>query len=93
MMLASNPSVAAGASITVRQQVVELPGGHRVGVHVAGAGVPMVFLHGIGLSGAMYSGLLGGLPQLGVLSTPLAPLRYVRLPPSAHVARPTKPSP
>lgn len=68
MILASDPSVVAGTRVVTRQQVIELGDGHRLGVHVAGAGVPVVFLHGIGLTGAMYSDLLGGLPQFGFLT-------------------------
>ncbi|CAA0105760.1 Non-heme chloroperoxidase [Mycolicibacterium vanbaalenii] len=46
----------------------------------------MVFLHGIGLSGAMYSGLLGGLPQLGFLAVAVDAPGYGRTAPLADGA-------
>jgi pimeloyl-ACP methyl ester carboxylesterase len=47
--------------------VVTLDDGHRVGVTVGGRGVPLVFLHGIALSGRAYVRLLSRLAGMGFL--------------------------
>jgi pimeloyl-ACP methyl ester carboxylesterase len=60
--------VPTATRVSLRHHVVDLAEGHRAGVHVAGAGVPLVFLHGIGLDSRVYSGLLESLPQLGFLT-------------------------
>ena len=44
-----------------------LDDGHRVGVTVGGQGVPLVFLHGIALSGRAYVRLLSRLAGMGFL--------------------------
>jgi pimeloyl-ACP methyl ester carboxylesterase len=46
---------------------VTLDDGHRVGVSVGGRGVPLVFLHGIALSGRAYVRLLSRLAGMGFL--------------------------
>jgi fermentation-respiration switch protein FrsA (DUF1100 family) len=47
--------------------VVTLDDGHRVGVSIGGHGVPVVFLHGLGLSGRTYVRLLSRLAGMGFL--------------------------
>jgi pimeloyl-ACP methyl ester carboxylesterase len=47
--------------------VVTLDDGHKVGVTVGGQGVPLVFLHGIALSGRAYVRLLSRLAGMGFL--------------------------
>jgi pimeloyl-ACP methyl ester carboxylesterase len=47
--------------------VVTLDDGHKVGVSVGGHGVPLVFLHGLGLSGRAYVRLLSRLAGMGFL--------------------------
>lgn len=42
-------------------------GDHRVGVSVGGAGVPLVFFHGIGMNRHTYLRVLNRLPQLGFM--------------------------
>ena len=44
-----------------------LDDGHKVGVTVGGKGVPLVFLHGIALSGRAYVRLLSRLAGMGFL--------------------------
>ena len=44
-----------------------LDDGHKVGVTVGGQGVPLVFLHGIALSGRAYVRLLSRLAGMGFL--------------------------
>ncbi len=46
---------------------VTLDDGHRVGVAVGGRGVPLVFLHGLGLSGRAYLRFLSRLAGMGFL--------------------------
>jgi pimeloyl-ACP methyl ester carboxylesterase len=52
----------------VTQHVLELDDGQQVGVAVAGAGVPFVLLHGIGLHNRTYERCLSYLPELGFLA-------------------------
>ena len=47
--------------------MVTLDDGHKVGVSVGGHGVPLVFLHGLGLSGRVYVRLLSRLAGMGFL--------------------------
>jgi pimeloyl-ACP methyl ester carboxylesterase len=47
--------------------MVTLDDGHQVGVSVGGHGVPLVFLHGLGLSGRAYVRLLSRLAGMGFL--------------------------
>ena len=47
--------------------MVTLDDGHKVGVSVGGHGVPLVFLHGLGLSGRAYVRLLSRLAGMGFL--------------------------
>jgi pimeloyl-ACP methyl ester carboxylesterase len=74
MLSQSLPAAAAdacGAEIARRARlshhVIELGDGHKVGVSVGGRGVPLVFLHGLGLNHRAYHAMLGGLANLGFL--------------------------
>jgi pimeloyl-ACP methyl ester carboxylesterase len=53
--------------VRLTHHVVALDDGHRVGVSVGGHGVPLVFLHGLGLSGRAYVRLLSRLAGMGFL--------------------------
>jgi len=55
------------ARVRLSHQVITLDDGHKVGVTVGGRGVPLVFLHGIALSGRAYVRLLSRLAGLGFL--------------------------
>ncbi len=59
----------SGTAIRVRlsHHVMTLDDGHKVGVTVGGQGVPLVFLHGIALSGRAYVRLLSRLAGMGFL--------------------------
>lgn len=57
----------AGRRIRLTHHVVELEGGHAVGVSVGGHGIPMVFLHGLGLNRRAYLRLLSRIAGLGFL--------------------------
>jgi pimeloyl-ACP methyl ester carboxylesterase len=66
----SQTSVADQAPATrvrLAHHVVTLDDGHQVGVSVGGHGVPLVFLHGLGLSGRAYVQLLSRLAGMGFL--------------------------
>ena len=52
----------------VTQHVLRLDDGQQVGVAVAGAGVPFVLLHGIGLHNRTYQRCLSYLPEFGFLA-------------------------
>lgn len=52
----------------VTHHVLRLDDGQRVGVAVAGAGVPFLLLHGIGLHNRTYERCLSYLPELGFLA-------------------------
>jgi pimeloyl-ACP methyl ester carboxylesterase len=52
----------------VTHHVLELGDGQQVGVAVAGAGIPFVLLHGIGLHNRTYERCLSYLPELGFLA-------------------------
>jgi pimeloyl-ACP methyl ester carboxylesterase len=51
--------------VRLSHQVLRLDDGRRVGVSIGGQGVPLVFLHGYGLSGRAYLRLLSRLGGLG----------------------------
>jgi pimeloyl-ACP methyl ester carboxylesterase len=53
--------------VRLAHQVVTLDDGHKVGVSVGGHGVPLVFLHGLGLSGRAYVRMLSRLAGMGFL--------------------------
>ena len=53
--------------VRLSHHVMTLDDGHRVGVTVGGQGVPLVFLHGIALSGRAYVRLLSRLAGMGFL--------------------------
>lgn len=55
----------AGRRVRLTHHVVELADGHKVGVSVGGCGIPMVFLHGLGLSRKAYLRLLSRVAGLG----------------------------
>jgi pimeloyl-ACP methyl ester carboxylesterase len=71
MLSQSFPIVVSKAEIEPRirlsHHVIELGDGHKVGVSVGGRGVPLVFLHGLGLNHRAYLAMLGGLAGLGFL--------------------------
>jgi pimeloyl-ACP methyl ester carboxylesterase len=54
-----------GRRVRLTHHVVELDDGHEVGVSIGGAGVPMVFLHGLGLNRRAYIRLLSRVAGLG----------------------------
>lgn len=60
---------AVGDDLTPRfrltHHVLQLDDGHRIGVSVGGTGVPLVFLHGLGLSRRAYLRLLSRVAGLG----------------------------
>ena len=53
--------------VRLSHHVMTLDDGHKVGVTVGGQGVPLVFLHGIALSGRAYVRLLSRLAGMGFL--------------------------
>jgi pimeloyl-ACP methyl ester carboxylesterase len=63
--VASQPVTAT--RVRLSHHVMTLDDGHQVGVTVGGHGVPLVFLHGIALSGRAYVRLLSRLAGLGFL--------------------------
>jgi pimeloyl-ACP methyl ester carboxylesterase len=52
----------------VTRHVLKLDDGQQVGLSVAGAGVPFVLLHGIGLHNRTYEQVLSYLPEFGFLA-------------------------
>ncbi len=58
---------ATATRVRLSHHVITLDDGHRVGVTVGGRGVPLVFLHGIALSGQAYVRLLSRLAGMGFL--------------------------
>lgn len=54
--------------VAVAHHRITLNDGHAVGISVAGAGVPFVMLHGIGLDTRTYVRILSRLPRLGFLA-------------------------
>jgi pimeloyl-ACP methyl ester carboxylesterase len=61
----SQPAVAT--RVRLSHQVLTLDDGHQIGVTVGGTGVPLLFLHGLGLSGRVYVRLLSRVAGLGFL--------------------------
>ncbi|OCB12303.1 hypothetical protein A5717_16500 [Mycolicibacterium porcinum] len=57
----------AGRRMRFVHHVLELDDGHRVGISVGGRGVPMVFLHGLGMNRRHYLRLLNRVAALGFL--------------------------
>lgn len=57
----------AGARVRLSHHVIRLDDGHQVGVSIGGRGVPLVFLHGLGLSRRAYLRLLSRVAGLGFL--------------------------
>ncbi|MCT7657287.1 alpha/beta fold hydrolase [Mycobacterium deserti] len=60
-------SPKSATRVRLTHHVVALDDGHRVGVSVGGHGVPLVFLHGLGLSGRAYIRMLSRLAGMGFL--------------------------
>jgi pimeloyl-ACP methyl ester carboxylesterase len=58
---------ATATRVRLSHQVITLDDGHKVGVTVGGKGVPLVFMHGIALSGRAYVRLLSRLAGMGFL--------------------------
>lgn len=61
------PEPATATRVRLAHDVLTLDDGHKVGVTVGGQGVPLVFLHGIALSGRAYVRLLSRLAGMGFL--------------------------
>lgn len=57
----------AGHRVRLSHHEIELDDGHRVGVSVGGCGVPLVFLHGLGLGRRAYLRMLSRVAGLGFL--------------------------
>ncbi|MDV3126946.1 alpha/beta hydrolase [Mycobacterium sp. 21AC1] len=60
-------AVTSGRRVRLAHHVVELDDGHSVGVSLGGHGMPLVFLHGLGLSRRAYLRLLSRVAGLGFL--------------------------
>ncbi len=67
MLSQSFPAAEIERRTRLSHHVIELGDGHEVGVSVGGRGVPLVFLHGLGLNRRAYQAMLGGLANLGFL--------------------------
>lgn len=65
--LLSVGSVPARARVALAHYNLALSDGHKVGLTIGGAGIPLVFLHGIGLDRRSYLRILNRLPQLGFM--------------------------
>lgn len=63
--MAGHPATAT--RVRLSHHVMKLDDGHKVGVTVGGRGVPLVFLHGIALSGRAYVRLLSRLAGMGFM--------------------------
>src|SRR6201998_2489991 len=61
------PAGAAERRIRLTHHLMQLQDGHEVGVSVGGAGVPLVFLHGLALSRRAYVRMLSRVAGLGFL--------------------------
>ena len=61
------PQPDTATRVRLSHHVMTLDDGHNVGVTVGGKGVPLVFLHGIALSGQAYVRLLSRLAGMGFL--------------------------
>ena len=60
-------STPSGHRVRLSHHEIELDDGHRVGVSVGGRGVPLVFLHGLGLGRRTYLRMLSRVAGLGFL--------------------------
>lgn len=60
-------STVAGHRVRLSHHEIELDDGHRVGVSVGGRGIPLVFLHGLGLGRRAYLRMLSRVAGLGFL--------------------------
>jgi len=58
---------ATATRVRLSHHVMTLDDGHKVGVTMGGQGVPLVFLHGLALSGRAYVRLLSRLAGMGFL--------------------------
>jgi pimeloyl-ACP methyl ester carboxylesterase len=61
------PPEASERRIRLTHHLLELDDGHEVGVSVGGAGVPLVFMHGLALSRRAYLRMLSRVAGLGFL--------------------------
>jgi len=61
------PPKAPERRIRLTHHLIELQDGHEVGVSVGGAGVPLVFMHGLALSRRAYLRMLSRVAGLGFL--------------------------
>src|SRR5246127_4943099 len=61
------PPKAPERRIRLTHHLIELQDGHEVGVSVGGAGVPLVFMHGLALSRRAYVRMLSRVAGLGFL--------------------------
>jgi pimeloyl-ACP methyl ester carboxylesterase len=61
------PSQGTDRRIRLTHHLIELDDGHGVGVSVGGCGVPLVFLHGLGLNRRAYLRMLSRAAALGFL--------------------------
>src|SRR6201987_5928071 len=61
------PPRAPERRIRLTHHLIELQDGHEVGVSVGGAGVPLVFMHGLALSRRAYLRMLSRVAGLGFL--------------------------
>src|ERR1700740_3787668 len=61
------PAAVAERRIRLTPPLLELKDGHEVGVSVGGAGVPLVFMHGLALSRRAYVRMLSRVAGLGFL--------------------------
>jgi pimeloyl-ACP methyl ester carboxylesterase len=61
------PATARDRRIRLTHHLIELHDGHEVGVSVGGAGVPLVFMHGLALSRRAYLRMLSRVAGLGFL--------------------------
>jgi pimeloyl-ACP methyl ester carboxylesterase len=64
---AEHQRVPSASRIQLAHHLVRLGAKRTMGVTVGGRGVPLVFLHGIGLNRRLYMRLISRLPQLGFL--------------------------
>jgi pimeloyl-ACP methyl ester carboxylesterase len=70
----------------VTHHVLRLDDGQQVGVAIAGAGVPFVLLHGIGLHNRTYEQCMSYLPEFGFLAVAIEAPGYGRSSPAARGA-------
>src|SRR6516164_10206734 len=62
-----SPPQETDRRIQLTHHLIELDDGHQVGVSVGGCGVPLVFLHGLGLNRRAYLRMLSRAAGLGFL--------------------------